>query len=159
MCPATRESAADASGEAASHDTEEPTTRATSETDGAEQRGPSMSAKGDGLETSAAANDSEENPSASAGDAGIGSPEPASNVQQGRAETTNNAVQGPREPQTARHPRRRCAPLSGLLAHGHLDPDRADAGVTTLESTPVTNEASTAEIRRRGPVRRQAGSK
>lgn len=111
-----------------------------------------MSAKGDGLEPSAAANDSEENPSASAGDAGIGSPEPASDVQQERAETTNNAVQetagatdGGAPEATVRAPE----PAFSLTVT--FDPDRADAGVTTLESTPVTNEASTAETAAEAP--------
>lgn len=150
--PATREAAADASGEATAHDAEEPTTRAASKTDGAEQRGPSMSAKGDGLEPSGAATDSEENPSATAGGAGIGSPEPASNVQQERAETTNNAVQettgatGGEAPEaTVRAPE----PAFSLTVT--FDPDRADAGVTTLESTPVTNDASTAETAAEAP--------
>ena len=111
-----------------------------------------MSAKGDGLEPSAAANDSEENPSASAGDAGIGSPEPASNVQQGRAETTNNVVQktagatGGEAPETTVH-----APEPAFSLTVTFDPDRADAGVTTLESTPVTNDASTAETAAEAP--------
>ena len=150
--PATRAAAADASGEATAHDAEEPTTRAASETDGAEQRGPSMSAKDDGLEPSAAATDSEENPSATAGDARIGSPEPASDAQQGRAETTNNAVQetagatgGEAPDATVRAPE----PAFSLTVT--FDPDRADAGVTTLESTPVTNDASTAETAAEAP--------
>lgn len=157
--PATREAAADASGEAASHDGEEPTARAASETDGAEQREPSVSAKDDELEPSSAANDSEENPSASAGDAGIGSPEPASDVQQERAETTNNAVQetagttGGEAPETTVR-----APEPAFSLTVTFDPDRADAGVTTLESTPVTNEASTAETAAEAPSGGKPGS-
>ncbi|WP_329739608.1 hypothetical protein [Enorma massiliensis] len=150
--PATREAAADASGEAASHDAEEPTKHAASETDGAEQRGPSMPAKGDGLEPSAAANDSEENPSATAGDAGIGSPEPASDVQQERAETTSNAVQGAAGATGGEAPEATVrAPEPAFSLTVTFDPDRADAGVTTLESTPVTNEASTAETAAEAP--------
>lgn len=149
---ATSEAAGDASGEAASYDAEKSTAHAASEAAGTEQRGPSVSAKDDELEMSGAANDSEENPSASAGDAGIGSPEPASDVQQERAETTNDAVQetagatgGGAPEATVRAPE----PAFSLTVT--FDPDRADAGVTTLESTPVTNEASTAETAAEAP--------